>query len=95
MTAFRRAAAALLTMLAAAAHALHVNTASQADLEQLRGIGVALAERVLDERAKRPFRDWADLVERVPGIGPAQAKRLSAAGLRVGDAPYPVRPSSR
>lgn len=81
----------LTTWLALApllAHALDVNTASQAELEQLRGVGVALSERLLDERAKRPFADWPDLLARVPGLGRKQAARLSTAGLRVGDQPY-------
>jgi competence protein ComEA len=84
----RTLAALLLSIAAASACALDVNTASQAELEQLRGIGVALSQRLLDERAKRPFADWADLLARVPGLGPKQAARLSAAGLRVGDLVY-------
>lgn len=80
--------ALVISMLSFSAAALDVNTASQAELEQLRGIGVALSERLLDERAKRPFTDWADLLARVPGLGRKQAARLSAAGLRVADRAY-------
>jgi competence protein ComEA len=79
----------VLATLSFSATALEVNTASQAELEQLRGVGVALSERLLDERAKRPFADWKDLRARVPGLGRKQAARLSAAGLRVADQPYP------
>ncbi|HEV6965863.1 ComEA family DNA-binding protein [Roseateles sp.] len=57
------------------------NTASRADLESLPGVGPALAQRLL---AARPFEDWADLMRRVPGIKAAMARKLSAAGLRVG-----------
>ena len=78
----------LLAALPFAASALELNTASQAELEQLKGIGVALSERLLEEREKRPFTDWADLIKRVPGIAQKQASRLSAAGLRIDNAPY-------
>lgn len=75
---------ALPAVLTAAAPAgLDANTAPQAQLEQLRGIGVALSERLLAERAVRPFSDWNDLVARIPGLGPVQARKLSAEGLRV------------
>jgi competence protein ComEA len=84
----RLAAALVLALAAASSAALEINTASQAELEQLRGIGVTLAERMLDERAKAPFADWADLRARVPGVGSKQAARLSDAGLRVAGQPY-------
>ena len=56
------------------------NTATRAELESLPGLGPALAQRLL---AARPFKDWADLTRRVPGIKAATARKLSAAGLRV------------
>jgi competence protein ComEA len=66
-----------------------VNTGNRAQLEQLRGIGPPLAERILVERdARGPFKDWADLIARVRGIREAKARQLSQAGLRVGDAPF-------
>jgi competence protein ComEA len=61
------------------------NTASRAQLESLPGLGPALVQRLL---AARPFADWADLMKRVPGIRAATARKLSAAGLRVGTQPY-------
>ena len=89
-SALRRAAGAVgLALLlaagapAAAATELDLNTATQAQLEQLRGIGVALSEKLLAERARQPFADWRDLIARVPGIGARGAARLSAQGLRV------------
>jgi competence protein ComEA len=57
-----------------------VNTASRAALESLPGLGPALVERLL---AGRPFKDWPDLMRRVPGVKAATARKLSAAGLRV------------
>lgn len=61
----------------AAGHPVSVNRASAAELECLPGIGVALAERIVADRARRgPFRELKDL-ERVPGIGPRLAERLA------------------
>lgn len=62
---------------------LEINTASQAELESLPGIGPALAERMLTARAQAPFKDWPDLRQRVRGLGPAGLRKLSALGLRV------------
>jgi len=63
------------------------NTATRAQLESLPGLGPALVQRLL---AARPFSDWADLMHRVPGVKAATARKLSAAGLRVGTQPFPV-----
>lgn len=92
----RPALVLLLAALALPASALEVNSASQAELEQLRGVGVALSDRLLAERAAQPFADWADLMRRVPGIAARQARRLSEQGLTVagrryaGDNPPPA-----
>ena len=83
-----RAAAALLALLAGAASALELNSASQAELESLKGVGTQLSARLLQARAERPFADWSDLRRRVPGIGAATAQRLSDAGLTVAGRPY-------
>ncbi|QPF73659.1 helix-hairpin-helix domain-containing protein [Roseateles sp. DAIF2] len=64
-------------------HLLELNQADRAELESLPGIGPQLAERLLAARAQGPFADWAELRRRVRGIGPALARRLSDAGLRV------------
>ncbi|WP_298234025.1 helix-hairpin-helix domain-containing protein [uncultured Azohydromonas sp.] len=84
----------LLMVAATAAHgaAVDVNTATQAQLEQLRGIGVSMSEKLLAERAKQPFADWADLIARVPGVSVRSAERLSAQGLRVGERAYEPPP---
>ncbi|MFG6413225.1 hypothetical protein ACG02S_04860 [Roseateles sp. DC23W] len=41
-------------------------------------------KRLLDGR---PFKDWADLMQRVPGVKTATARKVSAAGLRVAGLP--------
>jgi competence protein ComEA len=89
--ALRRGAVVLLTVAAATtlhAAVLDVNTATQAQLEQLRGIGVSMSEKLLAERARQPFTDWADLIARVPGVSARSAERLSDQGLRVGERAY-------
>lgn len=85
----RPLAAVLATLLlclggvATRAAEVELNTASRAELEQLRGIGIPMAERMLSERDHRPFADWTDAMKRVPGLKARLAARLSEAGLRV------------
>jgi competence protein ComEA len=77
-------AAVALVLLTARVFAVDVNAANRAELEQLRGIGPPLADRILVEREKGRFKDWADLIARVRGIRAAKARQLSQAGLTVG-----------
>lgn len=81
-------AACLATLPLAAAAAVDVNRASVAELESVKGIGPALSAKISAARQQAPFKDWADLVERVGGLGPASAVRLSQAGLTVAGAAY-------
>lgn len=81
-------AALTLAVGHAAPREVDVNRANRAQLEQLRGIGPPLAEHILHARAQGPFRDWSDLIARVPGIRAATARRLSASGLTVDGRPY-------
>lgn len=90
--------AALLAMVAAAAFAaVDANKASAADLETVKGLGPSISGNILDERKKAPFKDWADLIGRVKGVGDGNAARFSAEGLTVngttfkGAAPAPAR----
>ncbi|GMV46961.1 MAG: hypothetical protein AMXMBFR66_23590 [Pseudomonadota bacterium] len=84
---FRKLCVALFAALALNAFAaVDVNGASQADLESVKGIGPGLSAKIVKARASGGFKDWADLVERVGGIGRANAMRLSQAGLTVAGA---------
>lgn len=81
--------AALMSLLAAAAvAAVDVNQATRAELEAVKGIGPDVAGRILEERKQGAFIDWADLVNRVKGVGAASAARFSAAGLTVSGMAY-------
>lgn len=74
---------AWLPLAVSAQKLLELNTATQAQLESLAGVGPDLAERLLKARDARVFEDWADLRRRVSGIGPKLARHLSDQGLRI------------
>jgi competence protein ComEA len=81
---FKKFAASLLALMTAASFAaVDVNKATMADLDSIKGIGPATSAKVLDERKAAPFKDWADLIQRVPGIGDKRAATLSTEGLTV------------
>lgn len=80
---FKTLLATLLALFAAAALAVDVNKATQAELEALKGIGPSIATKILDERKKGTFKDWGDMVERVKGVGDGNAAKFSAEGLTV------------
>lgn len=75
--------------------AIEVNQASSDDLESIKGIGPSTAQRILQQRRTAPFRDWKDLIVRVPGIGDKRAARLSEQGLRVQGQAFGSIPASR
>ena len=80
--------ATLWGLLSFTAQALEVNTANEAELDSVRGLGPAATARILDARAKGNFKDWADLMQRVKGVKPRTAAKLSGAGLTVNQQPY-------
>jgi competence protein ComEA len=84
--------AAGLCLAANTCTALEINQATAAELDSIRGIGPGLSTPILAERSKAPFKDWADLVARIKGIGPATAARFSAQGLTVDGASYEPPP---
>lgn len=81
---------AILTMFYAALSfaAVDVNTAAEADLADVKGIGPAMSTRILDERKKAKFKDWDDFITRVKGVGEKSAAKLSTNGLTVNGAAY-------
>jgi len=88
--------ALVLAFATAAAFAVvDANKATQAELESVKGIGPAVSQRILDERRKREFSDWADFIARVKGVGEAGAKRYSDGGLVVNGAAYDPSPPRR
>jgi competence protein ComEA len=68
--------------------ATDANSANEAELDSVKGLGPASTARILKAREKEPFKDWADFMQRVKGIQPTTAKRLSNAGLTVNGQPY-------
>lgn len=78
--------AATLCLLAGgiARAAVDVNTADEAALTAVKGVGPATARHIVEERNKRgPYKDAADLAERVSGIGPKSVAKLQDAGLTI------------
>jgi competence protein ComEA len=68
--------------------ALDINTATEAQLDGLRGLGPSSTARILQARAAGSFTSWGDLMARVKGIKPATAAKLSAQGATVQGQPY-------
>ena len=54
---------------------VRINSASAGELQQLPGIGPALAQRIVDTRSRGRFASVEDLL-RVPGIGKAKLAKL-------------------
>ena len=65
------------------------NTANEAELDSVRGLGPGSTARILAARDSGPFTDWADLMRRVKGIKPSTAQKLSQHGLTVNNVSYP------
>jgi competence protein ComEA len=76
-------------VICAAASALEINQANEAELDSLKGMGPALSRHVLKARAEGEFQSWADVLQRVSGMGRGKAKQFSAQGLTVNGQPYP------
>ena len=81
--------AVLVSAFALNAHAaVEANQASRADLKTVKGIGPGLSGKIVEARKAGEFKSWGDLVERIGGVGPGNAARLSQAGLTVSGAPF-------
>ncbi len=69
-----------------------LNHAKEMDLDGLNGVGPTMTREIMRERQKTPFRDWADVLQRVKGIGPKKAASLSEQGVRVQGQGYDQAP---
>lgn len=57
------------------------NHATVRELQTLRGVGPAMAERIIAARTERPFDSFEDFASRVRGAGPKRLQQWRAAGL--------------
>ncbi|SAL69305.1 ComEA family DNA-binding protein [Caballeronia telluris] len=92
---------AIMLSIGAAFAAVDVNTADQAALESVKGLGPVKSKAIIDERTKNgPYKDADDLATRVKGLGTKSVANLETAGLTVGGSSAPptgktaTRPSS-
>lgn len=97
---FRKTLALMLSLVCAAAMAaVDVNTATEADLDSIKGIGPGTSSKIMEQRKNAKFKDWNDLIQRVSGIGEKRAARLSSQGLTVNGAafatPAPTQPAKQ
>ena len=75
--------AGLLMLAANVWAAVDINTASEADLDSIKGIGPSTSAKILESRKTGKFKDWNDLIQRTSGIGAKRAAKLSSEGLTV------------
>ncbi|PMS23891.1 competence protein ComE [Trinickia dabaoshanensis] len=88
-------AAFVLTMSAAFAASIDVNSADQATLETLKGIGPVKSKAIIDERTKNgPFKNADDLAHRVKGLGEKSVAKLEGQGLTIGGSSAPPTAAS-
>ncbi|MDR5750857.1 MULTISPECIES: helix-hairpin-helix domain-containing protein [unclassified Caballeronia] len=92
---------AMMLSIGAAFAAVDVNTADQAALESVKGLGPVKSKAIIDERTKNgPYKDADDLATRVKGLGTKSVANLETAGLTIGGSSAPptgktaTRPSS-
>lgn len=92
---FKKFVAIIATVIATSSlAAVDLNKATQAELESIKGIGPSLSTRILEERKNGNFKDWADFVLRIKGVGTGNATRLSEAGLSVNGQAFKTGPGA-
>ena len=88
----------LLVLLCCVLHciagAVEANTANEAELDSVKGLGPSSTARILAAREQGVFKDWPDFMRRVKGIKPATAGKLSTNGLTVNQQPFSVQADS-
>jgi competence protein ComEA len=62
---------------------VEINQADVAALDSIRGVGPSLSRKILAERENGNFKNWSDLMARVPGMKDKTAAKFSAQGLTV------------
>ncbi|CAB3798623.1 ComEA family DNA-binding protein [Pararobbsia alpina] len=77
-------------LIAASVSALELNSASQAELDALKGIGPVKSKAIIDERTKNgPFKNADDFAKRVKGVGDKTVVNLEAQGLTINGSAAP------
>jgi competence ComEA-like helix-hairpin-helix protein len=75
------------------AEPVNVNTADAKQLQQVKGIGPSMAQKIVSARKKGgDFKSAADLSRRVKGLGEKRLAKLKANGLVVPTAVLPKPP---
>ena len=73
---------ALLISLSSAM-AADINTATRAEIEAVRGVGVVLTDRIIEQRKIKPFQSWQDAQKRVRGLGKRNVAGFRDADMRI------------
>lgn len=81
---------AFMLSIGAAFAAVDVNTADEAALESVKGLGPVKSKAIIDERTKNgPYKDADDLATRVKGLGAKSVAKLEENGLTIGGSSLP------
>jgi len=73
-----------LTCFGTAWAAVDINTASEAQLQELKGIGPSTARAIVKDRsAHGAYKNADDLSKRVKGLGPKSLAKLEGQGLTI------------
>jgi competence protein ComEA len=81
---------AFMLSIGSAFAAVDVNTADQAALDSVKGLGPVKSKAIVDERTKNgPFKDADDLANRVKGLGTKSVANLEQNGLTIGGSSAP------
>ena len=76
--------------------AVDLNRASVAELDSIKGVGPATSARILEARKQGAFKNWADFIERVQGVGEGNAAKFSKGGVTINGQPFqPSKPGAQ